>query len=170
MGDDFPKFTAAVVQAAPIFLDREATIDKACRLIEQAGARGARLIVFPETWVPGYPFWLTSALPLQEPLRLFTRLFKNAVEVPSAATEALGFVRPKEGYLDGTFAQSIGLRPKEAAARATQRAEGVAAKVPLRDGEYFVHARGRIRAALSADGVADHIDQLVAELLGSRLD
>ncbi|MDP2948025.1 MAG: carbon-nitrogen hydrolase family protein [Chloroflexota bacterium] len=97
MGDDFPKFTAAVVQAAPVFLDREATIDKACRLIEQAGGRGARLIVFPETWVPGYPFWLTSALPLQEPLRLFTRLFKNAVEVPSAASEALGRAAARAG-------------------------------------------------------------------------
>jgi nitrilase len=97
MGDDFPKFTAAVVQAAPVFLDREATIDKACRLIEEAGARGARLAVFPETWVPGYPFWLTSELPLLEPVRLFTRLFKNAVEVPSAATEALGRAAAKAG-------------------------------------------------------------------------
>jgi len=97
MGDDFPKFTAAVVQAAPIFLDREASIDKACRLVEQGGQGGARLIVFPETWVPGYPFWLTSALPLQEPLRLFTRLFKNAVEVPSAATEALGRAAARAG-------------------------------------------------------------------------
>jgi len=97
MGDDFPKFTTAVVQAAPIFLDRDATIDKACRLIQEAGERGARLIVFPETWVPGYPFWLTSALPLQEPLRLFTRLFKNSVEVPSPATEALGRAAARAG-------------------------------------------------------------------------
>ena len=97
MGDDFPKFTAAVVQAAPVFLDRDATVDKACRLIGQAGERGARVVVFPETWVPGYPFWLTSALPLQEPLRLFTRLFKNAVEVPSAATAALGRAAAKSG-------------------------------------------------------------------------
>ena len=97
MGDDFPKFTAAVVQAAPIFLDRDATIDKACGLIQEAGERGARLIVFPETWVPGYPFWLTSALPLQEPLRLFTRLFKNSVEVPSVATEALGRAAARAG-------------------------------------------------------------------------
>src|SRR4030042_535247 len=45
MGDDFPKFTAAVVQAAPIFLDRESTIDKACRLIQEAGQRGAYVAI-----------------------------------------------------------------------------------------------------------------------------
>ena len=57
MSDEYPKFTAAAVQAAPRFLDREGTIDKACELIEEASGHGARLIVFPETWVPTYPFW-----------------------------------------------------------------------------------------------------------------
>ena len=47
MADEFPRFTAATVQAAPVYLDREATIEKACLLIEEAAAKGARLIVFP---------------------------------------------------------------------------------------------------------------------------
>ena len=55
MGDTLPKFTAAAVQAEPIFLDRDATVDKACELIATAGKAGAALIVFPETWIPGYP-------------------------------------------------------------------------------------------------------------------
>ena len=55
-------------------------------------------------------------------------------------------------------------------ARAAQRAEGVASEVQLREGEHFVRARRRIRDALKEDGVADHIDQLVAELLGSQPD
>ena len=60
MSDTLPRYTAAAVQAAPVFLDRDATIDKACELIAEAGAAGAKLIVFPETWVPMYPFWHTT--------------------------------------------------------------------------------------------------------------
>lgn len=87
MADEFPRFTAAAVQAAPVYLDREATIEKACLLIEEAAAKDARLIVFPETWVPGYPFWVFGSQVVSG--SLFTRLFKNAVEIPSAATDAL---------------------------------------------------------------------------------
>ena len=88
MGDQLPKFTAAAVQASPVFLDREATIDKACELIAKASRKGAHLIVFPETWVPTYPYWLydVSAAKRGE---LFTELFLNAVEVPSPATDKL---------------------------------------------------------------------------------
>jgi nitrilase len=53
-----PHFKAAVVQAAPEFLDLAAGIDKACRLIGEAAARDAKLIAFPETWLPGYPWWI----------------------------------------------------------------------------------------------------------------
>ncbi|MDP9238285.1 MAG: carbon-nitrogen hydrolase family protein [Chloroflexota bacterium] len=88
MGDTLPKFTAAAVQAAPVFLDREGTVDKACELIAEAGDAGADLIVFPETWVPGYPFWHTS--PKVFSGDTFADLWKNSVEVPSASTVRLG--------------------------------------------------------------------------------
>lgn len=87
MGDALPRFTAAAVQAAPVFLDRDATIDKACEIIGEAGSAGAELIVFPETWVPGYPFWTTS--PRLFSGDLFAQLWKNAVEVGSAAAGRL---------------------------------------------------------------------------------
>jgi nitrilase len=50
-------FKAAAVQAAPIFLDASATVEKACALARDAARAGAELIVFPEVFVAGYPYW-----------------------------------------------------------------------------------------------------------------
>ncbi len=57
-----PKYRAAAVQAAPVFLDLDRSIDKAILMIKEAASNGARIIAFPETWLPGYPFfiWLDS--------------------------------------------------------------------------------------------------------------
>lgn len=49
----------AVVQAAPVLFDKAACVDKAVRLIREAGERGAELIVFPELFIPGYPYGMT---------------------------------------------------------------------------------------------------------------
>jgi nitrilase len=84
-------FVAAVAQAAPVFLDRDATVEKAVRLIEEAADQSAKLIAFPETWIPGYPNWIYRAAGWEEPRskRAFARLQRNAVEIPSPATDAL---------------------------------------------------------------------------------
>ncbi len=51
----------ALVQAAPVFLDRDRSLRRARRLIERAADEGARLVAFPETWIAGYPIWLDVA-------------------------------------------------------------------------------------------------------------
>ena len=85
------KVTAAAVQATPVFLDREATVEKSCRLILEAGKSGAGLVVFPETFIPTYPDWVWRAPVWDGPSpALFGRLLENAVEIPGPATEALG--------------------------------------------------------------------------------
>ena len=54
----YPKLRVAAVQAAPVFLDLDGTIDKTIDLMAQAAGQGVQLIAFPETWVPGYPWWI----------------------------------------------------------------------------------------------------------------
>lgn len=88
MTDTYPKFKAAVVQAAPVFMNRDATIDKACSLIAEAGRNGAKLVAFPEVFVPGYPYWIWLNLPFTWG-DMQRRLFKEAVEIPGPATDAL---------------------------------------------------------------------------------
>src|SRR5690348_15130254 len=84
-------FMVAAVQATPVFLDREATIDKACDLIAIAGREGARLIVFPEAFVPSYPEWVWGIPSGEQGLlnELYAELLSNSVTIPGAATERL---------------------------------------------------------------------------------
>lgn len=84
-------FLVAAVQLSPAFLDRDATVDRACQAIAEAGSRGARLVVFPEAFVPGYPLWVWSIAPGQtQALRaLYAELLDQAVTVPGAAVAQL---------------------------------------------------------------------------------
>jgi len=84
-------FTVAAVQASPIFLDREATVEKACALITQAAAAGAKIVVFPESFIPAYPDWVWAVPAGEEGLlsELYAELLANAVAIPSPATDQL---------------------------------------------------------------------------------
>ncbi|MGH2925653.1 MAG: nitrilase-related carbon-nitrogen hydrolase [Solirubrobacterales bacterium] len=81
----------AAVQAAPVFLDRDATVKKAVDLIDRAARDGANLIVFGEGFLPGHPVWF-HLLPITHPasIELSTRLVDQAVTIPGPEIEALG--------------------------------------------------------------------------------
>jgi cyanide dihydratase len=88
MSSTYPKFRAAVVQAAPVYLDLDATIEKVCNIIGEAAANGARLIGFPEAFIPGYPWFAFIGHP-EYTRKYYHRLYKNAVEIPSFAVQRL---------------------------------------------------------------------------------
>jgi len=93
MGDVAPKIIAAAVQAAPVFLNRDATVDKTRDLIAKAAAGGAKLIVFPEVFISGYPVWLWGDQPAVIPgleQKAFARLWQEGVDVPGPVTAQLG--------------------------------------------------------------------------------
>lgn len=87
-------YKAAVVQAAPVLFDKAKTINKIGRLVEEAAAKGAELIVFPEVFIPGYPRGLSFGTVVgsrsAEGRQLFLEYWKNAIEVPGPETEILG--------------------------------------------------------------------------------
>lgn len=58
-----PRLKVAAVQAAPVFLDIDATIDKAISIMENAAEQEVRFLAFPETFIPGYPWWIWLAAP-----------------------------------------------------------------------------------------------------------
>ena len=90
------KITAAAVQAAPVYLDRDATVEKASALIEEAGRGGASVIAFGEAFVCGYPDWTWRTNPWNDG-RWFARLLEQAVVVPSPATDRLGEAARRAG-------------------------------------------------------------------------
>lgn len=88
IGDTLPKLRAAAVQAAPVFLNRDATVQKVARLTKEAKDNGADLVVFPESFIPTFPLWCLFLPPVdQHPF--YKRLFENAVTVPGPAFHEL---------------------------------------------------------------------------------
>jgi nitrilase len=76
-----PRFKAAAVQASPLYLDASATAEKAAALVREAAANGARLVAFPEVFVPGYPYWNWITDPVTGS-GWFEKLVKASVLVP----------------------------------------------------------------------------------------
>ncbi|MFF2660502.1 carbon-nitrogen hydrolase family protein [Kitasatospora sp. NPDC058032] len=93
-----PRFTAAAVQAAPVFLDTAATVDKAVALIHEAAGHGASLVVLPEAFVPGYPYWNWTMTPVQGS-PWYERLYRAAVDVPGPHVDTLRAAARRAGVV-----------------------------------------------------------------------
>jgi nitrilase len=146
-----PAFLIAAVQASPVFLDREATLEKACSLIREAAAAGARLVVFPEAFLPAYPFWIwfvpagkTTVL-----RSLYADLLDNSVSVPGEVAHRLGDVARETGVY---VAMGINERNVEASGTSLYNSIlylgpdgsilGTHRKLVPTAGERLVHAQG----------------------------
>jgi nitrilase len=87
---------AAAVQMSPVLFDREATTAKVCGLIEEAGKRGAEIVVFAETVIPYYPYFSFIQPPATSGAD-HLQLIAESVEVPSPTTEALARAARRAG-------------------------------------------------------------------------
>jgi nitrilase len=91
----------AVVQAAPVLFDREATLDKTAELVTQAKNLGAELVLFPEAFIPAYPRGLSFGIVVgsrsERGRSTWQRYWDEAVVVPSAATDRLGEMAREAG-------------------------------------------------------------------------
>lgn len=92
----FPVLRAAVVQAAPVLFDRDATIARVAELTAQAAARGARLVLFPEAFIPAYPrglgFGAVVGSRSAAGRDLWALYWEQSVVVPGPAERALGAI------------------------------------------------------------------------------
>lgn len=83
-----PRFRAAAVQVSPVYLNASATADKAASLVREAAANGARLVAFPEVFVPGYPYWNWITDPVTGSA-WFEKLAKASVLVPGPEVDVV---------------------------------------------------------------------------------
>jgi len=106
-------FRIAAVQAAPVFLNLDATLDKACALIQEAADGGAQLVAFPEAFVSGYPVWVWF-IPSGKthPLRdLYTWLHEGALSIPGPAIDRL-----RSAAAEANVAVAIGVNERNSEA------------------------------------------------------
>ena len=98
--------TVACVQAEPVVLDREASIEKLARLTAEAAGNGASLVVFPEAYLPAYPSsaWAKALAGWVDPKAkaAFAMLARESVAVPGPAEERIGQVAREHGVLVAT--------------------------------------------------------------------
>ncbi|TIC88015.1 carbon-nitrogen hydrolase family protein [Nocardioides sp. GY 10113] len=90
-------FRIAAVQASYVLMDSDATIDRVAELTAGAAAQGAQLVVFPEVFVPGTPFWIDTRPIWDGDDEWFAMLVANAVTIPGPAADRLAAIAERHG-------------------------------------------------------------------------
>lgn len=93
-----PTVTVAAVQAAPVFLDREASIEKLDGLVEEAAAAGAELVAFGESFIAGFPIW-NGVLPPVAQHEFHQRLVESSISVSGPHADRLGQIAARHGVV-----------------------------------------------------------------------
>lgn len=89
MATKYPKYKVAGVQAAPVYMNIDKSVEKACKLIAEAAENGAKLVAFPEGFLPGYPWWVWMGDPIVYGMKFYQKLYENAVTVPGPELRAI---------------------------------------------------------------------------------
>jgi len=98
VGITHQKYKVACVQAAPAWLDLDASVDKTIGLIDEAARNGAKLLAFPETFIPGYPWYIWLGSPAWAVQRGFVqRYFDNSLSYDSPQAERLRLAVKRAG-------------------------------------------------------------------------
>jgi aliphatic nitrilase len=89
MVQKYESMRVAAIQLSPVLMDRDGTTEKVVNTIEKCGQEGIRLAVFPETFIPSYPYfaWVNPPATIAD---LQVKLFNQAVDIPGPVTEAVG--------------------------------------------------------------------------------
>jgi len=96
MPTTYPHFKAAACHAASVFLDSAKSIDKACDLIAEAARHGARLVVFPESFIPGFPVWAGLQAPILSH-DLFAALAAQALRIDGPEIDKVRMAARRHG-------------------------------------------------------------------------
>jgi nitrilase len=92
-------FTVAAAQAAYVLMDQEKSIDRVAALTAEAAGKGARLVVFPEAFVPGDPIWKDAGVIWDGDDAWYAMLVDQSLVVPGPATERLGSIAREHGVV-----------------------------------------------------------------------
>ena len=108
-----PVVKVAIVQKSPAFMDRDASLARAEAYIAEAGAEGAQLVVFPEVWLSGYPYWTEGwDSNVGDWVKERVRFRDAAIVAPSEDTERLGAAAAKAGVYLAMGCNELDGRPE----------------------------------------------------------